>query len=72
MLGASAPPRSTHLQRWPRAIAQYVVGHGERAQHIAHHLQRLGIWLTGTSLHGVGVNDVIRDAARVVDGLVPG
>ncbi len=71
LLGATTPPRFAHLQRWPRAIPQYVVGHAARALEIEARLATLDAHLVGTSLHGVGVNDVLRDAARLVDRLVP-
>jgi oxygen-dependent protoporphyrinogen oxidase len=68
LLRISAPARFRHVQRWPRAIPQYVLGHAERARELEARLPP-GLAMAGTALHGVGVNDVLRDAARAVERL---
>jgi oxygen-dependent protoporphyrinogen oxidase len=68
-MGIEAAPRFTHVQRWSRGIAQYVVGHAERAALIEERGRVVGLFATGQALRGVGVNDVIREAARVAEKL---
>jgi oxygen-dependent protoporphyrinogen oxidase len=62
LVGIEAPPRFRHVVRWPRGIAQYEVGHAGRVALIETRAQPLGLYATGASLRGVGVNDVIREA----------
>jgi oxygen-dependent protoporphyrinogen oxidase len=69
LLAFRAPAHFRHLQRWPRAIPQYTLGHKERARELEERLSSTRISLVGTAVHGVGVNDVLRDAARTVDRL---
>ena len=61
ILGLREKPLFSRLHRWPRAMAQYVVGHAERAQAIAGRLrEHPGLYLAGNALSGIGVPDVIR------------
>jgi oxygen-dependent protoporphyrinogen oxidase len=61
-MGIDGEPEFTHVVRWKRGIAQYVVGHAGRVATIEERGLAIGISSTGAALHGVGVNDVIRDA----------
>jgi oxygen-dependent protoporphyrinogen oxidase len=70
LLGISGPPAFRHVQRWPSAIAQYPLGHAQRRVDIEVGARKHGVHIAGTSLYGVGVNDVLRDAARVVERIV--
>ncbi len=72
LLGARAPASFRHVQRWPDAIPQYTVGHLARAEQIDARARALGLELVGTALRGVGVNDVLRDAAGAVERLAGG
>jgi len=65
-VGASGTPAFTHVVRWPRAIPQYVVGHAGRVTTIEERGARIGLYATGASLRGVGVNDVVREAKALV------
>ena len=65
LLGVRGMPTFAHLQRWPRAIAQYTVGHLARARAFEDGARTLHLDVGGTALHGVGVNDVLRDADRI-------
>ncbi len=61
ILGISAEPLFIKLYRWPRAVAQYTVGHLERVAAIrsrlaAHH----GLFLAGNAFDGIGISDCIR------------
>jgi oxygen-dependent protoporphyrinogen oxidase len=66
-IGLTIAPRFVHVQKWRRGIAQYEVGHARRAQLIAERGRALSLEATGAALRGVGVNDVIRDAAAVAE-----
>src|SRR5581483_950965 len=63
LLGIEAPPVFTRVSKWARAIPQYELGHAARVACIEARGQAIGVWSTGASLRGPGVNDVIRDAA---------
>ncbi len=68
-IGLTNPPRFVHVQRWPRGIAQYEVGHAGRVELIETRGRALGLLPTGSALRGVGVNDVIREARAVAEKL---
>jgi oxygen-dependent protoporphyrinogen oxidase len=70
-LAIRARPACAHVVRWPRAIAQYTIGHAERVARIDARGQALGVFATGAALRGVGVNDVVRDAAALAERLGP-
>ena len=54
LLAIDAPPRFVHVHRWPHAIPQYELGHGDRVRRIEAELVRQpGIFLAGNALHGV-------------------
>ena len=60
-LGASGSPGLGRVQRWPRGMPQYVLGHPERADRVeAAFTGHAGLELAGNALHGVGMPDVIR------------
>jgi oxygen-dependent protoporphyrinogen oxidase len=69
-LGATGAPALSRVQRWPRGMPQYVLGHPARIDRIeAAVASHAGLELAGNALRGVGVPDVIRsgeDAARRV------
>jgi protoporphyrinogen/coproporphyrinogen III oxidase len=70
VLGLSAAPRFARVFRWPRAMAQYTVGHLDRVQRIIALRDHLpGLALAGNAYSGIGVPDCIRtgrDAATSV------
>jgi oxygen-dependent protoporphyrinogen oxidase len=76
MLGIE--PERTQVSRWRRAMAQYAVGHQERAQRIAARVAALpGLRLAGNAYDGIGIPDCIRlgrRAARelLADSKLPG
>lgn len=67
-MGITAEPRSLQVARWPRGIPQYTLGHPARIARLMA-LLPAGLWLTGNAYYGVGVNDCVRDAARVTGAL---
>ena len=64
-VGLTGEPAFTHVVRWQKGIAQYVLGHASRVELITSRGEPRGLYVTGAALRGVGVNDVIRDARQV-------
>jgi oxygen-dependent protoporphyrinogen oxidase len=61
ILSISARPELVEVQRWPRAMAQYAVGHRARMQRIQARLAELpGLRLVGNAYDGIGISDCIR------------
>jgi len=61
ILGIETEPEHTQVSRWRRAMAQYAVGHQERARRIAERVAALpGLRLAGNAYDGIGVSDCIR------------
>jgi len=72
-LGIDVAPEHTQVSRWPRAMAQYAVGHKERMKRIGARVAELpGLRLVGNAYDGIGVSDCIRlgrQAARELAGV---
>ena len=72
ILTISAVPELIEVQRWPRAMAQYAVGHGARQRRIKDRVAALpGLHLVGNAYDGIGISDCIRlgrGAARELVG----
>lgn len=67
MLGIHAEPAATSIARWPRAMAQYGVGHQERLRRIELALARHpGLALAGNAYGGIGIGDCIAAGQRAV------
>jgi oxygen-dependent protoporphyrinogen oxidase len=65
ILRISAVPELVEVRRWPRAMAQYAVGHNERQQRIQERLAMLpGLRLVGNAYDGIGISDCIRLGRR--------
>lgn len=63
-----APPSFHRIVRWPQAIPQYHIGHGERLNRIALRLrQHPGLYLTGNAYRGVGLNDCTEQASLLAE-----
>jgi oxygen-dependent protoporphyrinogen oxidase len=61
ILHLSARPELVEIQRWPRAMAQYAVGHKARQQRVQARLATLpGLHLVGNAYDGIGISDCIR------------
>ncbi len=61
ILPPSAVPEHTQVSRWPRAMAQYAVGHLERKQRVYDRVAALpGLKLAGNAYDGIGISDCIR------------
>jgi oxygen-dependent protoporphyrinogen oxidase len=70
--GIAARPRFSRIFRWPRSMAQYVVGHGARQSEVEARVAAIpGLHLAGNAYHGIGIPDCIRlgrAAARKILG----
>jgi len=61
ILGITAEPLFASVYRWPKAMAQYTVGHQQRLADIRARLTRhQGLFLAGNAYEGIGIPDCIR------------
>lgn len=61
ILKLTAAPIHTSVARWPRAMAQYTVGHAERLKEIETRAAAVpGLHLAGNAYTGIGIPDCIR------------
>lgn len=59
-LGVTARPGLSRVQRWPRGMPQYVLGHPERVARIEKAaLSQPGLFLAGNGYRGIGIPDCI-------------
>lgn len=64
-MGMSAAPEQAHVQRWPRAMPQYTVGHQARLDQLDRALARApGLHVTGAAFRGVGLASCVGQAER--------
>ncbi|HLI02712.1 MAG TPA: protoporphyrinogen oxidase [Terracidiphilus sp.] len=72
VLDARTEPEYAQVARWPRAMAQYAVGHRDRIDRIrAREASLPGLRLVGNAYDGIGIPDCIRlgrQAARELAG----
>jgi oxygen-dependent protoporphyrinogen oxidase len=60
IMGITAKPLFTRIFRWKKAMPQYTIGHEERVREIeALTAGHKGLYLTGSSYHGIGIPDSI-------------
>jgi len=65
ILGLKAAPIYQTVARWPRSMAQYVVGHGDRVREIQGRVGEIpGLHLAGNAYEGIGIPDCIRTGRR--------
>lgn len=68
LLGVTAAPGITEVQRWPASMPQYAVGHLDRVAQIeeaAAHVPDL--FLAGAAYHGVGVPDCVHSGEKAAE-----
>lgn len=73
-LGITEEPQVVRVALQKNCIPQYTVGHEERMAATSHLLEKFQgrLRVTGSSYTGVGLNECVRAAKNVVDGLVDG
>jgi protoporphyrinogen/coproporphyrinogen III oxidase len=61
MMGITAKPVARTVHRWPRAMAQYTVGHEDRMRRVDEILAATpGLHLAGNAYTGIGIPDCVR------------
>lgn len=71
ILKLAAEPQFARVFRWPRAMAQYEVGHLLRVARLEMHVQRFsGLQLTGNVYHGIGIPDCVRAGRSAADAVL--
>lgn len=71
LVGLSGRPEFVRVLRHPRAIPQYLLGHGARVAKIDQELAPLsGVYLAGNYLHGVSIRDCLTQGAALADRIV--
>ncbi|MCC6365877.1 MAG: protoporphyrinogen oxidase [Bryobacterales bacterium] len=73
MIGLDAGPDYQRIVRWPRAMAQYTLGHAYRVKKIEGRVKGLrGVFLAGNAYGGIGVPDCIRTGRLAAEAIVRG
>jgi oxygen-dependent protoporphyrinogen oxidase len=68
LLGIENPPLFAQVEKWPRSMAQYHLGHIERVGRIRERLRALpGLTLAGNAFTGAGIPDCIRSGEGAAD-----
>jgi protoporphyrinogen/coproporphyrinogen III oxidase len=71
IMGIKAPPSFIKIFRHEKAIPQYVRGHGQRLAMLAEKLRdHPGLFLTGNSFRGIGLNDCVAAADQTAHAAV--
>jgi oxygen-dependent protoporphyrinogen oxidase len=70
-MGMACGPVDRSVQRWPRAMPQYLVGHQDRLDALSAATRQLpGLHLTGAAFRGVGIASCVADARRTAQNVV--
>src|SRR5205085_253299 len=71
LLGVESPPLFAHVEKWPRSMAQYHLGHLERLSRINAHLQNHPtLALCGNAYTGAGLPDCVRGGETAAESLL--
>lgn len=71
VLRLTAGPRQSLVQRWPRSMPQYTVGHADRLDRIEQALRRVpNLHLTGAAYRGMGLATCIDQARKTANEVV--
>jgi oxygen-dependent protoporphyrinogen oxidase len=71
IMGITASPSFTRIFRHDKAIPQYTVGHGARLAALEEKAAaHPGLFLTGNSYRGIGLNDCVAAAIRTSDAAI--
>lgn len=71
ILGLTTAPMFHTISRWPRAMAQYTVGHGKRMQEIKDRAGAIpGLHLAGNAYEGIGIPDCVRTGRAAANKII--
>jgi oxygen-dependent protoporphyrinogen oxidase len=71
ILGLTAQPLFQSVSRWPRAMAQYGIGHLQRAAQIKDRTASIpGLHLAGNAYDGIGIPDCIRSGREAAAEII--
>jgi oxygen-dependent protoporphyrinogen oxidase len=71
LLGIEKPPLFAHVEKWPRSMAQYHLGHVERVERIRRRVSSLpGLKLAGNAYDGAGIPDCVRSGESAADEIL--
>ena len=71
--GITARPRFSRIARWPRSMAQYSVGHGQRVEELEARVAGIrGLYLAGNAYSGIGIPDCIRMGKMAAERILAG
>ncbi|MFL6229302.1 MAG: protoporphyrinogen oxidase [Pyrinomonadaceae bacterium] len=71
LIGITSAPLFAHVERWPRSMAQYTVGHIPRVARIRERLTYFPtLQLAGNAYEGAGLPDCIRTGWRAADEIL--
>jgi oxygen-dependent protoporphyrinogen oxidase len=71
VLGTLPEAAVTIVRRWPDALPQYEVGHGERMAQLQQRVDAIGaLHLLGNGYRGVGLPDLVRDGRAAARSLI--
>jgi oxygen-dependent protoporphyrinogen oxidase len=69
--GVTARPAFFRIARWPKAMAQYPVGHPARVAELESHAAAVpGLYLAGNAYQGIGIPDCIRMGRTAAEKIV--
>jgi oxygen-dependent protoporphyrinogen oxidase len=70
ILEIDVAPEFIRIYRHEKAIPQYIVGHSERMRTVEEALKKHpGLFLTGNSYYGIGINDCVREAFKTAENV---
>jgi len=71
LMGIEAAPRNNILARYPDAMPQYLVGHGQRLERIEALIERhAGLALAGNAYRGVGLPDCVHSGEQAAERIL--
>ncbi len=68
--GIREQPVFSRVFRWPRAMAQYAVGHAQRIAEIEARAAEAGLLLAGNAYSGIGIPDCIRMDQAAAESII--
>ncbi len=73
LLGITSPPLFTHVEKWPRSMAQYHLGHLDRIARIKDRLRSFPtLQLAGNAYTGAGLPDCVRSGRTAAEEIIRG